>query len=77
MALDGLLPAATGAIQTAYRNMGREVDRAKREGDRWGIVAASRELRAIREQLGIVYPTATSDAVGDALAQLSATAVRN
>lgn len=77
MLADGLLPGATVAIQVAYRNMGREVDRARREGDRWGIVAASRELRALRDQLGIVRPTATRDELREALAEFSGTPVRN
>lgn len=77
MSREGLLPAATSALQSAYRTIGREIDRAKREGDRWGLVAASRELRSLREQLGIVRPTATRDELREALAELSATPVRH
>jgi hypothetical protein len=73
----GLLPESTGAIQAAYRAVGRELDRCRREGDRWGGLAASRELRALRDQLGIVRPTSTRDDVRDALAELSATPLRH
>jgi hypothetical protein len=77
MAREGLLPPSMKAIARAYRSMARELDRCRRDGDRWGSYAASRELRALRDQLGIVRPTATRDEVRDALEQLSATPVRN
>ena len=73
----GLLPASTAGVQKAYRAAGRELDRCIRERDRWGGIAVSRELRALRDQLGIQRPTATRDDVRDALAELSATPVRD
>lgn len=69
----GTLPPGTAAIQAAYRVAGREVDRAKREGDRWGELGASRELRALREQLGIDRPQTTGDERAAFLERMSAT----
>jgi hypothetical protein len=77
MARAGLLPSSTAGVQKAYRAIGRELDRCIRERDRWGGLAASRELRALRDQLGIQRPTATRDDVREALAELSATPVRH
>jgi hypothetical protein len=73
----GLLPSSTAGVQKAYRAAGRELDRCIRERDRWGGIAVSRELRALRDQLGIQRPTSTRDDVREALEQLSATAVRH
>jgi hypothetical protein len=73
----GLLPSSTAGIQKAYRAAGRELDRCIRERDRWGGIAVSRELRSLRDQLGIQRPTATRDDVREALAELSGTPVRH
>jgi hypothetical protein len=73
----GLLPSSTAGVQKAYRAAGRELDRCIRERDRWGGIAVSRELRALRDQLGIQRPTSTRDDVREALAALSAAAVRD
>lgn len=68
----GTLPPGTAAIQAAYRTAGREIDRAKAEGDRWGEIGASRELRALREQLGVNRPQETSGERADLLTAMSA-----
>lgn len=73
----GLLPSSTTGIQKAYRAIGRELDRCIRERDRWGGLAASRELRSLRDQLGIQRPTSSRDDVRTALEQLSSTPVRH
>lgn len=73
----GLLPGSTAGVQKAYRAVGRELDRCIRERDRWGGIAVSRELRALRDQLGIERPTSTRDDVREALAKLSATPIRH
>lgn len=70
--LAGTLPPGTAAIQAAYRSAGREVDRAKAEGDRWGEIGASRELRALREQLGLVRPQETTGERAELLTAMSA-----
>lgn len=53
------IPAGMGALEAAYRLTAREVDRAEREADRWGKLNAARELRALRERLGVVVPEST------------------
>ncbi len=56
-----LLPAASKAVQTAYRYLARELDRARAEGDRYGQINAAREILRIRAALGSTDPTATGD----------------
>ena len=66
------MPVGTAAIQAAYRAAGREIDRARIEKDRWGEIGASRELRALRDQLGIVRPATSGDERVELLAAMSA-----
>lgn len=47
----GALPVASEAIRSAYRLAGRQLDLAVRTEKTWDVVAASKELRAIRAQL--------------------------
>lgn len=72
LGLLGTIPPGTAAIQAAYRAAGREVDRAKAEGDRWGEIGASRELRALRDQLGVNRPQETTGERAELLAAMSA-----
>lgn len=58
----GSIPEGMGALEAAYRLTARELDRAEREQDRWGKLNASRELRAVRERLGVVVPETGTDA---------------
>jgi len=64
------------ALEAAYRLVAREVDRAEAEGAEggWRKLNATRELRAVRERLGIVPPESTGDERDDLLASLSSTA---
>jgi hypothetical protein len=68
-----LLPPGASAIAAAYRLAAREVDRAEADRDRWGKIAAIRELRSVAERLGALAPPAvTDDQLSDLLAELSA-----
>lgn len=58
----GTIPDGMGALEAAYRLTARELDRAEREQDRWGKLNASRELRAVRERLGVIEPETGTDA---------------
>lgn len=68
-----LLPPGAAALARAYRLLAREMDRAEREGDRWGKIGAARELRATRERLGALVPLpADGDELEGLFARLSA-----
>jgi hypothetical protein len=58
----GTIPQGMAALEAAYRLTAREVDRAEREADRWGKLNATRELRAVRERLGVIEPDNGTDA---------------
>jgi hypothetical protein len=58
------IPPGMKAIETAYRLIAREVDRAELEQDRYGKLNAARELRALRERLGVIQPVTGTDADG-------------
>lgn len=63
------------ALEASYRLVAREIDRAESEGAEggWKKLNATRELRAVRAQLGIVAPESTGDERDELLAVLSAT----
>lgn len=63
------------AIEAAYRLVAREVDRAESEGPDggWRKLNATRELRAVRERLGVLPPESSGDERDELLAALSAT----
>lgn len=55
---ESTIPTGMTAVAAAFRLTAREIDRAEREQDRWGKLNAARELRALRERLGVVAPAA-------------------
>lgn len=50
-ALATVLPAGTTALQSAYKTLARELDRAEKERDRYGKIYAAREMLKIRQSL--------------------------
>lgn len=67
-----LLPPAVKAIAASCRLVARELDRAEREKDRWGKLAAARELARLRAQLGALTPLPVDDELDDQVAGLAA-----
>jgi hypothetical protein len=51
------------ALESAYKLMAREIDLAGDdvEGGTWKAINASREMRAVRERLGLVIPAAVGE----------------
>ena len=50
------IPDGMKAIEAAYRLTAREFDRAEEEREGWKKLNSARELRALRERLGVVAP---------------------
>lgn len=58
----GSIPDGMKAIEAAYRLTAREFDRAEEELDGWKKLNSARELRALRERLGVIEPVIEGEA---------------
>jgi hypothetical protein len=67
-----LVGSGVTALEAAYRRAAKEIDRAGRARDVWAGLAAIRELRATRLELGPVVNPMSGDDVDDLLEQVAA-----
>lgn len=64
------LPAGSLAVQDAYKQVAREIDRAEKERDRWGKIRAVSELVKIRLALAPEVADGTTEGLDDWIAGL-------
>lgn len=59
----GVIPSGSSALERTYRRLARQIDSATAESDRYGVINAARELRAMRSELGVTTGAAGDDAL--------------